>query len=75
MFLTETCVQKTGQLEKLIMEYHALRQRVETEDLELHNSTFRCEALDRCVIQCNPPSEAIIRKSVHFSPLTVKQGL
>lgn len=64
LFLTEKCVQKREQLETLIMEYHRLRQRVETEDLELRNSTFRCEALDRCIIQCNPPSEAILRKSV-----------
>ncbi|KAK8793093.1 hypothetical protein WA588_005830 [Blastocystis sp. NMH] len=65
MFLTEKCVQKSKSLEQLIMEYHSLQERVETEDLELLNSTFRCEALSRCTIQCNPPSEAILRKSVH----------
>ena len=69
LFLTEKCVMKGESLEQLIKEYHSLRERVEVEDLELRNSTFRCEALSRCTIQCNPPSEAILRKLVHSLPL------
>ena len=69
MFLTEKCVYRREQLEERIMEYHALRRIMETEDLQLYNSTFQCEALGRCTIQCSRPSDAILRKSKCVTPL------